>query len=198
MAYTPCAEYAVAMNATGNCLVPTYSGMKMVGVAIARNDIASFVRGTTTATKNHISSITLRTGAKCIVIEAAGEVSYNGTTETFDPATNKFNKVLQFVTPQYGGKFSSQFVEPMCKNKDGYVVILQRKNNNGDCSYPIIGLERGAVCTAATMDYNDVGTGGGYTITLTENLAPSSDVSFWDGTQAATDTDFEALLANAI
>lgn len=198
MAYIPCPTDAVSMNAVKDCDAPAFEGLKTIAIGIAKDDVVAYVRGTNAATKNQVSGITLKEGAKTFVVQAAGEIPWTDTTEEFDVATGNFNKTVTFIAPRHGAGFSSAFVEPILKNKDGYVFILQRKDKNGDCSYPIIGLEKGAVGATGTLDYVDTATGGCYTLALTEPLAPSAEMDLWSESQTATDELFDGLLAGSL
>lgn len=201
MTYTPCANNIPAMNALKDCYSPAYAGLMVAGILIPKTSIASFVRGDTELTKNQVSNITMKMvgeeSLKVSVVEAGGEVPWADTTEEFDEATGNFNKTVTFVTPQHGAGFSSSFVEPVLKNKDGYVVIMQRKDQNGDCAFPIIGLEKGAVGSTGILDYNDDATAGCYTLALVEELAPSAEMDFFDTDYETTIAKFNALLALA-
>lgn len=197
MAYTPCATSKVLISAAKDCEKPAFEGLKMVAVAVAKNDIQTIVRGAG-ASKNQVSTLTLKTDAKTFVIEAGGETPFADSAEEFDAATKKWNKTVSFVAPAHGATFSAGLVEPLLTNLDGYVVILQRKDNNGDCSYPIIGLERGAVGSAGSLNYTDSATGGSHSLSLVETNAPSAEIDLWDTDQETTDAAFAALLAKAV
>ena len=198
MAYTPCAAASVAANLQENCNNPAFEGMKVLGVAMAKADVQSFVRGNTQATKNQVSAITLVTGAKTFVIEASGATPWADSGEEFDAELRRWNKNAIFVAPDYGAEISSNVIEPLCKNKDGFVVILQRKNERGDGSFVIVGLEKGAVVSAMTRNDTDSATSGCASITLTESGAPSSEIDFFDTNYATTKTAFDALVAAAV
>lgn len=198
MAYTPCTTATVGVNGQPNCSAPAVEGLRTVAVGIALSDIASFVRGATQPTKNHISAIVPKVGAKTFVVEASGEVPFASTTNEFDPATKRFNKTVTFVAPAHGAGFAASFVEPLCLNRDGYVFILQRVDKNGDAAFPIIGLERGAKCTASADDMNDAATAACDTMTFVETNAPSRELDLFDTDYATSLTDFEALVALAV
>lgn len=197
MPYIPCENSEVGMNAVKDCINPAFEGLKMMAIGFAKSDIASVVRGATAATKNHVSAITLKEGAKTFVIEAGGEIPWADTNEEFDPATGNFNKTATFIAPAHGAGFASHFVEGLMKNKDGYVFVLQRKDTNGDCAYPIIGLEKGAVGATGTLDYNATETAGCYTLALTEPLAPSAEIDLFDEDYATTQAIFDGLVAKS-
>lgn len=197
MAYIPCENSEVGMNAVKDCIEPAFEGLNMMAIGFAKADVATVVRGATGATKNQVSAITLKASAKTFVIEAGGEIPWADTTEEFDAATGNFNKTVTFIAPAHGAGFSSDFIEGLMKNKDGYVFILQRKDRNGDCAFPIIGLEKGAVGATGTLDYNATETAGCYTLALTEPLAPSSEIDLFDTDYTTTLELFDELVAKS-
>lgn len=196
MAYTPCETSKVLANAKPNCDFPAIEGIKVVAVAFAKEDILSVVRGTG-ASKNSVSGITLKEGAKTFVIEAGGESPFADTTEEFDAATRRFNKTVVFTAPAHGAAFSAGVVEPILKNRDGYVVVMQRKDENGDCAFPIIGLEMGAVGTAGTLNYTDTASAGCYVLTLTETGAQSAEVNLFSSDYQTSKELFEGLVGKS-
>lgn len=198
MAYTPCSSSSVAANVQRDCDHPAFEGLKTTAIAVAKNDISAIVRGATQANKNQITAITLKTGKKFFVIEAGGETPFADTQQEFDATTKRWNKTVTFITPKQGGQFASEVVEPLMTDPDGFVVIMQRKNNNGDPSYVVIGAEKGAVGSTDVLNYTDSATSGCDQIALVENAAPSAEIVLWDTDQATTDALFETYLANTL
>lgn len=198
MAYTPCTAAEVAANLQENCNNPATEGLQVLGVAMAKADISAFVRGNTQATKNLVSSITLAGGKKTFVIEASGSTPWADSGEEFDAELRKWNKTANFVAPDYGAEIASNCIEPLCKNKDGFVVILQRKNTRGIGSFVIVGLEQGAVVTTGNRNDTDAATSGCPSLTLTETGAPSSEINFFDTDYATTKAAFDALVAASV
>lgn len=204
MAYTPCTNDTPSMNAAKDCINPPYEGLYEMAIMIAKSDIAAAVRGSDDATKNHVASITLKEGATVTIVEAQGENAWTDTTESYDPATRKFNKTVTGITPINGAGFASSFVEPAVQNRDGYVFILQRKDNHSDRAFPIIGLEKGAIGQTADLDYNSTDTASCYQISWTETNAPSAEIDLYvPAGEAGTDYEatlavFEALVAKAV
>lgn len=201
MAYTPCAASTVAANAQKNCDSPSFEGLKTVAVGIAKSDILSVTRGTGAA-KNQVTAISLRDGAKTFVVEAAGETPFADTQIEFDAATNRFNKTVTFTAPEHGASFDAKFVEPLLRNKDGYVFILQRKNEyggvDGDCAFPIIGLERGAVGSTGTLNFSDTASGGSHVLALVETGAPSAEIELFTTDYETSKAAFDALVEKAV
>ena len=176
MSYTPCQNDVPSMNALKDCYAPAYGGLLVAAIGFPLTAIQSYSRGGTNATKNQVSNITLNDYSNVFAVEASGETPWESTAEEFDSATSTYNKTVHFIAPTHGAGFTGEFIEPILRNKDGYVFILQRKDKNGDCSFPIIGLEKGAVGASGSLDYNSSDTGGCYELELTESNAPSGEL----------------------
>ena len=140
MAYTPCTLDSVISNIQENCTSPAMDGVKVLGLAIARNDITAAPFGATQPTANCVAAITLKAAAKTIAIEAGGENAWADSGSELDPATKKWTKNASFVAADYGAKISSEVLDPMAKDRDGFVVILQRKDVRGMGSFVIVCL----------------------------------------------------------
>lgn len=209
--YTPCVNQMVSINAQKDCLQPAYAGMQMLGIGIALDDLVTWTRGSDLCTKNHVSSITFRrpslgqqnssessSGDGCntvgssengccgpwFAIEAGGSTPWTDTSEEFDADTQTYTKTVSFYAPRHGGAFAAQFVEPLTKNQNGYVFILQRKDrysSQGDGAFVIFGLENGCICTEASMNYTETEGAGCMSFTMVETGAPSSEITLYSG-----------------
>lgn len=196
MGYTPCTSAVIAANFQADCDNPAFAGLKVLGVAFEKNDLDTVTK--LASSKNIVTAITLGATAKTFVIEATGESAWADSGEEFDPATHTWTKNATFVAPDYGAEIAEGAIEPLCKNRDGWVVILQRKNERGEASFIIVGLEVGALVTAMSRNDTDTATAGCASITLTETAAPSSEINFFDTAYATTKTAFDALVALAV
>lgn len=206
--YTPCVNQMVSINAQKDCLQPAYAGMQMLGIGIALDDLVTWTRGSDLCTKNHVSSITFRrpslgqqnsdsSSDDCntvgsekgccgpwFAIEAGGSTPWTDTSEEFDADTQTYTKTVSFYAPRHGGAFAAQFVEPLTKNQNGYVFILQRKDrysSQGDGAFVIFGLENGCICTEASMNYTETEGAGCMSFTMVETGAPSSEITLYSG-----------------
>lgn len=218
--YTPCVNQMVSINAQKDCLQPAYAGLQMLGIGIALDDLVTWTRGSDLCTKNHVSSITFRrpslgqqnsdssgsdssddgcntTGSSkgcCgpwFAIEAGGSTPWTDTSEEFDADTQTYTKTVSFYAPRHGGAFATQFVEPLTKNQNGYVFILQRKDrysSQGDGAFVIFGLENGCICTEATMNYTETEGAGCMSFTMVETGAPSSEITLYSGGSSSSDS----------
>jgi len=131
---------------------------------------------------------TVGSGDSCcgpwFAIEAGGSTPWTDTSEEFDADTQTYTKTVSFYAPRHDGAFATQFVEPLTKNQNGYVFILQRKDrysSQGDGAFVIFGLENGCVCTEASMNYTETEGAGCMSFTMVETGAPSSEITLYSG-----------------
>lgn len=137
--------------------------------------------------------------AKWIAIEAGGATPFADTAEEYDADSGTFTKTLTFTAPRAGAEFSSEFIEPLLRNKNGWVVILQRKDKKGgDSAFPILGLDNGLIASEASLNYTDGENGGCYSFTLTETYAPNAEVDLWWGNYHDTQNEFNSYLKYTI
>jgi len=153
-------------------------------------------------THNDISTDTEEadeTYAEWIAIEAGGATPYADTAEEYDADSGTFTKTLTFTAPRAGAEFSSEFIEPLLRNKNGWVVILQRKDKKGgDSAFPILGLDNGLIASEASLNYTDGESGGCYSFTLTETYAPNAEIDLWWGNYHDTQNEFNSYLKYTI
>jgi len=139
------------------------------------------------------------TYAKWIAIEAGGATPYADTSEEYDADSGTFTKTLTFTAPRAGAEFSSEFIEPLLRNKNGWVVVLQRKDKKGgDSAFPILGLDNGLIASEASLNYTDGENGGCYSFTLTETYAPNAEMDLWWGNYHDTQNEFNSYLKYTI
>ncbi|MCC8177445.1 MAG: hypothetical protein LIO91_13610 [Bacteroidales bacterium] len=137
--------------------------------------------------------------AKWIAIEAGGATPYADTSEEYDADSGTFTKTLTFTAPRAGAEFSSEFIEPLLRNKNGWVVVLQRKDKKGgDSAFPILGLDNGLIASEASLNYTDGESGGCYSFTLTETYAPNAEMDLWWGNYHDTQNEFNSYLKYTI
>jgi len=137
--------------------------------------------------------------AKWIAIEAGGVTPYADTSEEYDADSGTFTKTLTFTAPRAGAEFSSEFIEPLLRNKNGWVVVLQRKDKKGgDSAFPILGLDNGLIASEASLNYTEGENGGCYSFTLTETYAPSAEMDLWWGNYHDTQNEFNSYLKYTI
>jgi hypothetical protein len=192
MAYTPCSQ-DIAANIVLNCAAPATPGLKSVALLIARKDIDTIAYNATNP--NQITAFTLKADAKVAVIDNAVNNPFDGSIVELatDGLYPSYNKTINFKVPDYGGAVSKDIIEPLAKNTDGFVIIVQRRNQRGDGSFVVIGTENGAKVTTQANNMTDTATSGIWSVTVVETGASKAEVVFFDTDYQTTLADFNTL-----
>ena len=143
------------------------------------------------------TAIELRQGAKPFAVYNPANIPFEGVQEeaVFDGTRPAYNKTLTFTIPMRGGDTSRDVVEPLLKNREGFVAILAAKDKVGDGSFPIIGSESGAVCTVQSRQNANVAQGGEWQITLVEESVPTAEICLFDTDYTTSRAEFDRVLA---
>lgn len=190
MAFTKCGS-CVTMNIAEDCNTPRIRGFKNTALLICKDSIASKV---VDATTGNITSVTLATGAKTVVVYNPRVIDpFDPTVVSYNEDTFDFNKVVGFEIRGIGGSISKNIIEPLANGE--YIMILQRKDERGDGSYPVVGSERGLTLTS--VDGSEAEGEGRWLITMTETNAPSAEICLFDTDYATTKTAYDALEAQS-
>jgi len=193
---TKCAAQ-VAANIAMNCANPITPGLEEIGLLFNRQDIIGYTESATEPRMK--TAIQVRTGAKPYIIYNPFTTPFDGTMvdANLEGLIPGYNKTLVFGVPMIGAKVSHDIVEPLLKNRSGFVAIIERKNKQGDGTFVIIGSETGAKCTVQTENFNDVATSGMTVCTLVEEKAQFKEVVLYDSDLTTTKTEFDRLYSLA-
>ena len=187
----------VGANLVANCNSLPKAGVESVGILINRSDIDSY---TVDATNPRlVEGITLVAGAITYAIYNPAVKPFEGTGSelSLDTAYPTITKNVMLQIPNIGGAASDTILEPLMKNRDGFILILQRKTQDADGGFIIIGKETGAVASAGSQVMTDDAVNGMYSITMTETGCQFAEVTLTGNTYADAKTTFDALLALA-
>lgn len=196
MAYTSCASY-IADNIARDCSKPLSGGYTGRGVLI---DLSKNPTITQSGTNPRIiTAISLGTGIKCAVVDNTfGPQPFTGTNiqSNTDDGTLKYRKTVTIQIPLRGAEASKEIVEPLSQNPQGYLLILEKKDRNGDGSFEVVGFEQGLQANADGITRNEYENGGCTVATMSCNETWYETVLF-DTDYATTLTAFNALVASA-
>jgi len=192
MAINKCAA-AIAASVKQDCENPIVHGYEDTALLFNFSDV-SFVKSATNYRQK--TAAVIKAGAKPFAIYNPANIPFadNSDDANFEGLRPSYNKTITFTIPMRGTKTAKDIVEPLLKNREGYVVILASKDRVGDGSFPIIGSEAGAVCTAQNRKNADKTTGGEWHITLVEENAPSAEICLFDTDYEKTRIEFDRLL----
>lgn len=192
MAVTKCAA-DIAANIAPNCEKPITHGYTGRGVIYNRMEV-DFTPSATNPRK--ITAIAPREGKKPYLITNVGTNPFDGTNKAQNLEGNapRFNKTIAFDVPLRGADVSKDIIEPLLKNRGGFVLLLELNDRVGDGSFEIYGYESGAKCTALTENPTDVATGGSWHVELMEEAANFGSVVLFDTDYETSLSSFEAQL----
>lgn len=196
MAYTSCAA-DIAANIAKDCSNPLVNGFTGRGVLINLSDAPTLTKSLTNP--RIITAITLGVGVKVAVVDnAAFSQPFVGTTvqSTDENGMVQYTKTAVVNIPLRGAGVAKTIVEPLHSSALGFLLILEKKDKNGDGSYVVIGSEQGLKANADGIVRNEYENGGCVVATMStvENFF---EVTLFDTDYATTKAAFEALIAVA-
>lgn len=200
MALTTYCGEGLGLDIYFDCSTLPIKGFKPNGVLINRNDIdfASITMQTSQGQDANksivIATLPLKTGARGVIVQQAGNTPYSGTQITMEqgPFINTFNKELHLIVFSSDEKGAAIIANALANGE--FVAVLRRKSPKGDTEYLVFGLDSGLKATEITQDFYSDDTNGAVAATLTEEDAPVFERFLRAGTYPGTEEDTEALL----
>lgn len=191
MAYVSCAA-EVAANIAQVCESPLVGGYTGRAVYIPKSYNPTIVKDATNP--RIVTAITLASGQKTIVIDNVMTTPFDGssTSANTENGWGAFDKTVGVRIPMRGAAAAKEVVEPLMRSAQGGILILEKKDQRGDGSFEIVGLQQGAKATELTRNENE--NGGDWSATLTCQEYYAENVLF-DTDYATTLTAFEALVS---
>lgn len=136
-----------------------------------------------------VTAITLPTGKKPFTVTNEDITPFTGsnTTSNGDSGRILYTKTVVLRVPQRGSDVSKNIIEPLTKNRKGFLAILEKTNTAGNGSFEVVGLQQGLKANADGITRDEYANGSDYMVTMstTENFA---EAVFFD-------TDYETTLA---
>lgn len=194
MAYTPCTA-TVAANIAAACNHQLTAGYTGRAVLINISDNPTLAAG---STPNVFTGIALATGVKTVVIDNVFVDPFNGSSKSgnTDSGMVRFTKNLNILIPMSGADASYNVIEPLLKSPLGFLVVVEKKDRNGDCSFEILGAYSAVKADPASYSRDESANGGAAALTLTCTEAYEF-VALYDTDYATTKTAFETLIGKA-
>ena len=196
MSYTSCAG-SIAANIAKDCDSPLVGGYTGRAVLINWGDAPTL---TQSASNPRIySAITLGNGVSVCAVDniAFGQPLTGSTTQSTDEeGFVKYDKTVVVNIPLRGAATAKDIVEPLHSSALGFLLVVEKKDKNGDGSYELIGVEQGLKANADGIVRNEYENGGSSVATMScrenhfENVLFDTD---YDTTKAL----FETLLGKA-
>lgn len=189
-----CTDFRLAASIVADACNPATKGIKSIGY-IANFDDVDHTAMSGVRDGNLYSDFKLKTGAKLYKIYQAGKKPFNGANaeaQVNDYRTT-WNKTLPFVIFDNGADVTENIIDQLANGKFVAVVENAFAGHNGDNTYEIVGLETGLMMSEASAEkYND-DYGGGWSVTMLEENAPSAGLYVLTESVSATKTLLEGL-----
>lgn len=196
MAYASCAS-DIANNIAMDCANPNVGGYTGRGVLINWSESPTLTRdGSNPRT---ITAITVGAGVKVAAVDNSGYTQpFNGSTvqSTDENGMVQYNKTFVVNIPLRGSDVSKNIVEPMHRSALGSMLVLEKKDRNGNGSYVVVGSEQGLKATADGIVRNEYENGGSIVATLS-TVESYFEETFFDTDYETTKAAFETLLSKA-
>lgn len=143
------------------------------------------------------TAIVLATGAVPVGVYDAQNNPFDGTMVegSFDTVFPSFNKTAMFKVRANGAAAAQNLIDPILKNRAGYVLLMPTKNKTADGGFIFIGSEKGAKASLGAKNYTDNAVNGAWDINLLEEGANFSEVYLTGATYAEAEAIYEAQKA---
>lgn len=199
MAYTSCAA-KIAASIQQDCNKPLVGGYTGRAVIMSAIDFerAEVVRSATN--QREILSIVLPPDGSVLpyTIDNVFAAPFTGSTTAGnnENGRNGYLKTLSVRVPMRGADVSKDVVEPLVKDPNGFVVIVEKRDKVGDGSYEVIGYQNALRGDIAGVTRDESANGGDWIVPLTtiEKWAEVTLVGA-DEDYASAKMNFELLMS---
>lgn len=193
MSNTNC-DTKLAVNIVYDACNPAAKGLKSVGWIANFDDIDhTATQATRTSGSNLFTDIVLKSGKKLYKIFQSGKTPFSGNTSEAQVGTYRvtWNKTLPFIILNSGADVSANIIDKIANGKFVAIVENAFSGNNGDNEFEIIGLETGLTLTEGNNEKYNEDYGGGWSLTMVEENAPTSGFYLLDTDVATTLTNLQ-------
>ena len=199
MVYTSCAA-KIAASIQQDCNKPLVGGYTGRAVIMSAIDFerAEVVRSATNP--REILSIVLPPDGSVLpyTIDNVFAAPFTGSTTAGnnENGRNGYLKTLSVRVPMRGADVSKDVVEPLVKDPNGFVVIVEKRDKVGDGSYEVIGYQNALRGDIAGVTRDESANGGDWIVPLTtiEKWA-EVDLVGADEDYASAKMNFEFLIS---
>lgn len=172
----------IAGNIGFDCQNPIVEGYTGRGVLIPANlDGLTITKDSQNPLK--IKSITWSEGGKAVRVDNEGFTTpFDGsqTTGSNDAGFVKYVKTISVTMPERGADFAHKVLDPLVKSGVGFIGIFEKKSNNADGKYEVIGVDDALrVVDPSTVTRSESANGGAWTATLqASEVFPEYDLDY--------------------
>lgn len=193
MAYTSCAA-KLAASIQQDCNKPLVGGYTGRAVIMSAIDFerAEVVRSATNP--REILSIVLPPDGSVLpyTIDNVFAAPFTGSTTAGnnENGRNGYLKTLSVRVPMRGADVSRDVVEPLVKDPNGFVVVVEKRDKVGDGSYEVIGYQNALRGDIAGVTRDESANGGDW-------IVPLTTIEKWaEVTLVGADEDYESAKMN--
>lgn len=146
-----------------------------------------------------VTAITLPTGKKPFTVTNEDTTPFTGsnTTSNGDSGRILYTKTVAIRVPQRGSDVSKDIIEPLTKNRKGFLAIIEKTNTNGNGSFEVVGLQQGLKANADGITRDEYANGSDYMVTMSTTESFAEAVLF-DTDYATTLAAFNELYSKAV
>lgn len=199
----PNCDNNIALNISYDACNPATKGLKAIGYITNYDDVdkGSMEK---TANTNTYPSLALKSGKYLYKIYQAGKSPFNGanTEAQVGEYRTTWNKTLPIIILNNGSDVTANIIDKLANGKFVAIVENAHKGTGFDNQFEIIGLETGLALSEGNAEKYNEDYGGGWSLTLVEENAPTSGLylqipaaSETVATAASTRAALESLLA---
>lgn len=167
----------LAVNIVFDACNPAAKGLKSIGWIANFDDVDhTATHATRKNGTNTFTDIVLKDGKKLYQIVQAGKTPFSGNTSEAQVGTYRvtWNKTLPFIILNSGSDVSANIIDKIANGKFVAVVENAFSGKEGDNEFEIIGLETGLTLTEGNNEKYNEDYGGGWSLTMVEENAPTS------------------------
>lgn len=189
----------LAVNVVYDACHPATKGLKPLGYLANFEDV-DHAAMTQTDNGNIYKELKLKEGAKLYKIYQAGKTPFSGATSEAQVSTFRttWNKTLPIVILNSGADVANNIIDKIANGRFVAIVENAFAGVNGDNTFEFYGLESGLTLSEGNNEKWNEEYGGGWSLTLVEENAPSSGLYLLAeaaGQKTAVQTTREALEA---
>lgn len=187
----------IAVSITQSGCNPVAKGLKSIGYICNFDDI-DHANCTRTDGSNLFTNFALKGTAKLYKIYQAGKTPFSGATSEAQVGNYRttWNKTLPIVILSNGADVTQNIIDKLANGKYCAIVENAYAGTNGDNVFEFVGIETGLVISEGNNEKYNEDYGGGWSLTMQEENAPTSALYLLksDGIDA-TRTFLEGLVA---
>lgn len=192
----PNCDNRILTNIVYDACSPATKGLKAIGYLCNFDDVDHAAMKANLKGSLYTDFI-LNEGAKLYKIYQSGKTPFSGTTSEAQVGTFRttWNKTLPFVLLNNGADITENIVDKIANGRFVFIVENSYPGTNGDNAFEVIGIETGAMLSEGNNEKYNEDYGGGWSLTMLEENAPSAGLYILKESVSATRNMLDGMLA---